>query len=577
MVKFNIFQQVRDELDDFFTKKVKIGGAVIDGKPVGGFDYSQWETLQNIEFADNSKFVTGEIDSEGQQKFYLNIASFRKEVASKNIDIDVKNFNFVPEDGQQPYETALARKRFRRWAKDNGLSEDINETTERFPKYGHIVAKRVGKEFEIVPLIKLRNQQDAECLEKASYVIEEHSDLGKHELADYKGWDTSKLKMKWNDKVTVYERYGYVPKSFLSDSEGEQDEEGESVYAMVVVTLEKGKDGKIGGAVLFSEEAECPYIEQAYAKQDGRWLGIGEIEKQLDNQAARNMIFNLRKKTLAWSAKNIFQTADDTLVNNLVREVKDGDVLKISSTANGLTRVDTMNRANADFNSIDQLVEENSNQRSFTFEVATGESMASGTPFRLGALLGNSVNSYYDKKRESLGIFWKKIVMEFMIPAWIKETDEEFIETLVESDEDFEDLREAKKNYLIGRKITESLLSTGNANVEEISQDVDNELSKLRRDDFKMFKERLKSLKYRLDLDITGESIDIPKKIETLTNLYQAQLQMQDIEGAKATVKKILSLTGEKMPRSSAPTPQIGAMQAPTQMPTETAPVAPQI
>lgn len=570
---FNIFEQVRTELDDFFTNKVKIASAVVDGKEKGGFEYSQWDTLQAIEFVDNSKFLNGVKDREGQTKFFLNTASFRKEVASKNIDIDVKNFNFVPEDGQPEYGAIIARKKFKKWAKDNGLSDKINDTVDRFPKYGTIVAKKVGKEIEIIPLGKLRNQQDAKCLEDASYVIEEHEGMCKSDMEEYKGWDTSKLSLKWDEKVTVYERYGYVPAAFYKAHGGTvQVKDDATMYCVTVITLDKSKKGKTGGEVLFIEETECPYIERHYAKQDGRWLGIGEIEKQIDNQAARNMVFNLRKKSLGWASKNVFGTADDTLVNNLSTQVKDGDVLKLTNP-NSMWRIDTTNRANVDYNAIDQLIEENSNQRSFTFEVATGETMSSGTPFRLGALLSNSVNSYYDKKREILGLFWKDIVIEFMIPAWIKETEDEFIHGVLDTEEGFDELRQAKKDRMITDSIISAIVNGKDIDIETIKQEVDAGLAKVSRDYYKMTKQEIKDMKYRIDLDITGESIDIPKKIETLTSLYQSQIQMQDIEGAKATIKKVLALTGQKMPTTAPQMPAMGGIQnTPTSMPTTAVP-----
>lgn len=576
MDTFNIFKQVQTELDDFFNRKIKIASAVVDGKEKGGFEYSQWDTLQAIEFVDNSKFLNGVKDKEGQTKFFLNTASFRKEVASKNIDIDVKNFNFIPEDGQSNYGAIIARKKFKKWAKDNGLSDKINETVDRFPKYGTIVAKRVGNEIEIIPIGTLRNQQDAKCLKDASYVIEEHEGMCKSEMEEYKGWDVSKLSLKWDDKVTVYERYGYVPAKFLKANGGTVDvKDDATVYCVVVLTLNKSKDGKTGGEVLFVEETECPYIERHYARQDGRWLGIGEIEKQIDNQAARNMVFNLRKKSLGWASKNVFGTADDTLVNNLSTQVKDGDVLKLTNP-NSMWRIDTTNRANVDYNAIDQLVEENSNQRSFTFEVATGETMSSGTPFRLGALLSNSVNSYYDKKREILGLFWKDIVIEFMIPAWLKETPDEFVEGVLDTEEGFDELRQAKRDWMITQSFINAVIANKDIDMEGIKMAVDAGLAKINRDFFKMTKQEVKDMKYRIDLDITGESVDVPKKIETLTTLYQAQIQMQDIEGAKATIKKILALTGEKI-TATAPARSMGAMMGgiqntPTAMPTASAP-----
>jgi len=568
METFNIYSQVQAELKDFFTKKIKIGEAIVDGRPTGGYEYSQWDTLQTIEYMDGSKFLSGERDSEGQQKFYLNTAVFRREVATKNIDIDLKNFLFIPEEDKSEKGTIVVRKKFRKWAKDNGLSEMLNESGERFPKYGTLVGKRVGKEIELVPLMKLRNQQDAKTLKDASYVIQEHT-LTKHELEDYKDWDISNLDLKFNDTITVYERYGYFPKALLNSDKGEVIAD-EAVYGVVFVALDKGIHG---ATILFAEETECPFLEIHYAKQDGRWLGIGEMEKQIENQAARNMVFNLRKKSLAWSAKNIFQTQDDTIVNNLVREVKDGDILKVS-TPNGVFKVDTATRASVDYNSLDQLLEENSNQRSFTFEAATGESMPSGTPFRLGALVSNAVNTYYDKKREQLGLFWKKIIYEFMLDSFIRQTPEEFTEHICDTEEGFEEMREAKKDLLIGKMILQQVLERKPVDMEAIKTAVEMGLSKISKDYFTMTRQEIKDLKYTFDIDITGESINMPQKMETLTSLYTAQLQQGQLEQANMTLKKIMILAGEKMPRQTAQPQmaqmggQMGQPQQATQMPT---------
>ena len=556
MDTFNIFAQTRSELESFFNDKIKIAETITpNGKRKGGFKYSQWETLQNIEFIDNSKFVTGEKDAEGQTKFFLNTASFRKGVASKNIALGVKNFNFIPEEGQPDEPVIIARKKFRKWAKDNELSEKINDTEDRFPKYGTIVAKKCGKNIEIVPLIKLRNQQDAKSLKKSRFVIEEHTDMDLDEMSEYPDWDLSQIDLKFGETCTVYERYARVPLSTFNkySKTQKQGKDTDTVYCMAILTLDHQKIGTEGGAVLFIEETECPYLEKHYARQDGRWLGIGEIEKQIDNQAARNMVFNLRKKALAWSAKNIFQYADDTLVNNLVTQVKDGDVLKISTPGNGFTRVDTTNKAISDFNNIDTLIENNSNQRSFTFEVATGETMPSNTPFRLGAILDNSVNKYYDKKREQLGLFWKDIVFEFMIPLWIEETEKEFIEGVLDTEEGFDELRRAKRELLITDAIVNAVISSPVGepiDIEAIKNEVDTKLSKIKRDYYTMTKEEIRLLKYRLDLDLTGESVDVPRKMETLTNFWTAQMKQGDAEGANLTMRRILMLAGEKMPMS---------------------------
>ena len=579
METFNIFTQVQSELKDFFEKKIKIGGATKDGRTTGGYEFNQWDLLQDIEYMDASRFLSGDRDSEGQQKFYLNMATFRRETASKNIDIDVSNFKFIPEESSSEFGAIIARKKFRKWAKDEGLSEMLNDTVERFPKYGTVVMKKAGKTIEIVPLLQLRNQQDAVSLKEASFATIEHPNLAYHELEENKGWDLSGLELKFNDTVTVYERYGYVPRSLLKSDKGQVTigKEDDRVYAMTIVALDHTKGGS--GAILFVEECECPFIECHYGKQDGRWLGIGEMEKQLENQSARNMVFNLRKKSLAWSAKNIFQTQDDTIVNNLVKEVRDGDIVKVS-TPNGIFRVDTQTRAAGDYNSMDQLIEENSNQRSFTFEAATGEAFKSGTPFRLGALLTQSVNSYYDSKRERLGIFWKNVILDYMLPTWVNETEKEFVEGVCDTEEGYDELRQAKREMIKSDAIIQAIIKGEPVVPEALELLADATLENTKTDYYRMTKDDIRKLKYRFDIDVTGESVDIAQKVETLTTLYQAQAQMGDTEGAKATIKRIMILTGEKIPKVSASTatPNMagqGMAGAPTQMPT--AEVAPAI
>ena len=97
---FSIYGQLQKELTDFFQNKVKIAGIQTDNPLASsvGFDFSQWETLNLIELYYNSQFESGKIDSEGQRKVFLNISQFKADVASKQVDIDVKDFVFVPEN-----------------------------------------------------------------------------------------------------------------------------------------------------------------------------------------------------------------------------------------------------------------------------------------------------------------------------------------------------------------------------------------------------------------------------------------------------------------------------------------------
>jgi hypothetical protein len=244
----------------------------------------------------------------------------------------------------------------------------------------------------------------------------------------------------------------------------------------------------------------------------------------------------------------------------LVREVKDGDILKIS-TPNGVTRIDTTNRASGDFNSIDTLVTDNANQRSFTFEVATGEQLKSNTPFRLGALQSEEVNKYFSGKRERLGLLLTKIVTDFKIPQFEKELDDEITIAVFANDEEFDKLRGAKKNVLKGQLAVQKVLKGDfeGINNEQLDSEINTGLSNKEMDTYTITKDDIKNLKYTVAVETTGESIDIPQKMETLVTLYTSLAQVQDPR-AEIILKKIMTLAGEKLPEKPAQMPNMQGM-----------------
>jgi len=296
-MNFNIFAQLKEELDDFLTKKIKIGGGDKNAKRKP-YEFSQNDTVEVIDYYTNSKFELGDRDSDGQQKFFINEVSFRKDVAVKNIDKDVKNYSFIPEEDQAEYGAIFLRKMFRKWTKKsdkegNVYGEIMNEMVESFCKYGSVVVKKVGKNVELVPLQKLRNDPRAKSLKTARYVILEHSGLNQEELSLYPDWDISQLDLKWNSEVDVYERYGFVPLDWYKEYKKEKIEKGDDTKSIkVVAMLAPDADAKTPeGKVLFCEEADSvELLEAHYERQYGRWLGIGEVEKQFENQKIRNGI-----------------------------------------------------------------------------------------------------------------------------------------------------------------------------------------------------------------------------------------------------------------------------------------------
>lgn len=572
----DIFQTTKKELDSFFQDKVHIAGVsrnenarYLTGKSKG-YEFSQWETVNLIDLYYNSKFESGPMDSEGQRKIFMNICKFRSDVASKQIDLDVKDFVFYPEDATSEWGATFLSREFKQWAKENYFGELINTCVENFPRYGWIVLKEVNGQLEFVPLQTLRNQQDAKSLAEASFVIIEHKDMGIDDMKAMKGWNIDGIDLRGGKKTTVYERYGFVPLSEYKKHNGEDPENGDEdvlVDCLTIMTV-NASPKKVDGNVLFMEKiTKRPFVEAHWSKQHGRLMGIGEIENQFENQIGANLSFNLYRRQLLWSSKKVFQSPDDNIARNLVRDVKDGDVLKISPNGN-ITQVDMGNRASADFNNFAGLLEKNSDQKSFTYEVATGASLPSGTPFRLGVVLSNAVNSHFDLKREKLGLFFKRAIQELVLPNFRNEFSQEHLISMFSDEEGFGTLKEIVTKLEVNSQVKEHLLNGEMPNVDAIRADVEGKMSKKNYLFIKIPDSFYEGIKYRIGLTITGEEIDVPKKIETLTNLYTSLSQKQDPR-ADVVLSRILSYTGENMdmlagkstPMQASPMPQVAGLR----------------
>jgi len=149
---FSIFAQTKKELDSYDNDRIQLASSSTAGsslsmlhKNSNGYSFSQKEILNTIDLYANSKFETGNIDSEGHQKLFLNICNFRADVAAMQTDLDVKNFVFFPDDSASEWGAYFMTRKFKQWAKDNDLGKLINETNVDFSKYGTAVIKKVGK------------------------------------------------------------------------------------------------------------------------------------------------------------------------------------------------------------------------------------------------------------------------------------------------------------------------------------------------------------------------------------------------------------------------------------------------
>lgn len=548
----------------------------LDNKGQTKHTFSQKELLNDIDLAWNSLYKDGKMDADKKRKLYLNIVRFYLEVAVKNTDVDIKNFVFTPTDYSTENKWAVwfFKRQFGTFVKDSGYGKVINDLNWSLRKYGSCVSKKVGEDVISVPIHSLKLDQKAQTLlegvEGGTPLIEEH-EFSQYQMSKFPDWEVPE---DFEGKRLVHEAYLYMTTSQYMATIGKKYEEKEGdvtddeMKLYMVIYMPSGKKEedrrmKFEGQVLFCEEVdELPYQECHTGKQRHRWLGMGEVEKQLENQIGKNLSTNLRIRGMQWSAKNVYQKAGDPIGKSLLTQVKDGEVLEVGLNGQ-ISRVDTQTRALGDFQQHEASFDDNSQKQSFAFESATGESFASGTPFRMGAMLSNSVMGHFDIEKETFAFFLKESFFKQILPIFQSRVGKD-LAIIGSTDEGFNELKElyveiqSNEHYIKLALSPELFTMDRIPTLDEIKQFVDSELSKAKHLYADIPKNVYKNAKYKIDLDITGEDRD-PADKETLTTLYTNMVQSGDPR-AERVLDVLLTSMGKNLQNlagtKQAPKPQ---------------------
>ncbi len=545
---------------DFLQKPVSI---------VDGYDFSQLDTIKRIQKYYAGKFEGGNEDAQGYKYFY-NISKPRVKNAAKNLDLDTKDINIKADKPEDTYRSWLMRRDIRQWMRTRGFGLLLNEIAMLTPKYGSYVLKKVGGK-EIVRRVNLKNLKSdptAESLEKSGWLIEDHYYTPielKKETA--RGWDANEIdkaitsfrekrkenyvdlvnnedvKMGDAQFILVKEFYGEVPESLLKEG---GDKNKFVLAQFIVISSEKkseaqGEKQKVEGLILSKRKIdEIPYKECHYDREEGRWLGVGIVEDVWDMQVLKNEQINQMILAMRLANLVLFQTGDETITRNIFTDLVNGDVIKAKAA---LLRIDTQNAGLGTDQIISKEIETLINALANSFEVTTGESLPSGTPFSLGMLINQNANKLFDFIREGIGLFLKEVFEEWVIPELEKNLDEQHILELVDKEE-LRWINEKLKSQKVWDAVKDFILEEGR---KPTQQEVDLAITVL--------EERL-SARDTAYVDIPKGLYDFPKSVDITDEGYNKAVELQTVANILQMVstnpaildnpamKKILDMSG---------------------------------
>jgi len=514
-------KDIQQELGDFESQNVEV---------VRGLFYNQRDTIENIYFYYNSKFMSGDIDSEGDKKYFYNVVRNPCKVTTKAIDFDTKHINIQTAAGGNPLVTWYFERDLKFWMKDQNFGKILNRIFEELPRFGSVVLKVIDGKPHFVDLRNFALEQAADTLDKSDFIIEKHYYVPDEfrKVGNEMGWEnieeTIEAHRAMNQPyIAIYERYGDV---------GTTDAKGNTTYAYKKVlyadagveSYDRATRQTIPYTGFKLEEVEVdghPYWEFHIEKIPGRWLGVGIVETLFDVQVRMNELANQEAKSTYWNSLRLFQTADEGVNKNLMTEFKSGDTLNPDSP---ITPIDMTERNMAYFNMQTNKWFTNRDENTFAYDVIQGERLPAGTPLGSAKLAASMAGSHFDQIQENVALDIKEFLFQIIIPQFQKENTAEH--SLRLAGEDLDKLN----SLIINEKVTNDLFRFIERKDKLPTLEKYEFMKAATEENVKKGKERIltipkdfyKNIKYKIDIIITGEQKDSAVYSQTLFAILQA-------------------------------------------------------
>lgn len=522
-----ILRHINKEVQDFQTKQIQI---------VPGLTFNQYDTLQKIYFYFNSKFQTGDIDDEGDRKYFINISKNPCKVYSKAIDFDTKNIRMLTAGGGDPLKTWFMERDLKYWMRDIQFGKVLNRIFKELPIYGSVVLKIVNGRPYFIDLRNFIVEQSADTLADSNYITEIHNLTvgGFRAIAKEMKWPQSKVdeavkkfyEMKGVSHLRLYERYGEV--ETLVD--GNPKYEYRRVFFADVGVDEFDQYGNIkaqhAGVEMASDLFTAEEVQQLYwefhaEKIPGRWLGIGVVETLFEPQVKENETANLESKMAHFLALFLFQTRDSAVSRNYINDARNGHLLNVDSE---ITQVAIQDRNGAFWNAQSAKWMNNRAELTFSYDVVQGERLPAGTPLGSAKIAIGQTLSYFEGIQENVALDIKEMLYEVVVPQFEKENSGEHTLRLV--GQDLEAYIAMVKNELVLKEMIRVATTTGKFPTKEDKDTIELAITEA----IKQGKEKIldvpkgyyEGIKYDIDIDITGESLDTRVKSAAQFAILQA-------------------------------------------------------
>ena len=109
-----------------------------------------------------------------RKKVFWSLGKRRATIATKQIDIDTKDFLLLSTDQATEWNVNLLEKRLKAWMKTSKYSTILNQIADELPVYGSVILRKTKDGAELADLRYTFLEQSAPSLKKSRYLIFKH-------------------------------------------------------------------------------------------------------------------------------------------------------------------------------------------------------------------------------------------------------------------------------------------------------------------------------------------------------------------------------------------------------------------
>ena len=337
-----------------------------------------------------------------------------------------------------------------------------------------------------------------------------------------------------SDYIEVYEVHGELPLSYLTEKYEDDDTYQQQMHVISFVSTRNR--GKYDDYTLYSgREKQDPYMVTHLIKEEGQTLSNGAVKYLFESQWMVNHTAKLIKDQLELASKIVFQTSDGNFLGkNVLTNIENGDILTYQINQ-PLTQLNNKPDIVA-MQSYGKQWQDIAREVTSTPEAIRGETMPSGTPYSLGAYLGNQAGSLFEQMTESKGLAIEEMMRKFIIPHLQKKMDtvEEIAATLESYQIDQIDKAFIPREVVrvANEQIKNDILNGKMAQVPDmmaIESQIQGKLNEFGNQRFirpseikeKKWKDIFKDLIWEVEVEVTAEQQDKQTILQTLSTVMQ--------------------------------------------------------